>query len=162
MALGVDPHAPDVMERSPRPTDEKILTRSRWTAVGLAAATMALGTLAILVWAPGQEPVAGVGTVAGTMAFNTFVLFQFFNILNARSDTLSVFRRETFTNGVMWLALGAVLLLQVGVTHVGFLQDLFDTTSISGPQWLICVAVASSIIVVEEIRKAVVRRRASA
>lgn len=158
MALGVDPDAPDVMDRSPRPTDEKILTRARWTAVGLAAGTMALGTLAILVWAPGAEPVAGVGTVAGTMAFNTFVLFQFFNILNARSDTLSVFRRQTFTNGAMWLALGAVLLLQVGVTHVGFLQDLFDTTSISGPQWLICIAVASSIIVVEEIRKAVVRR----
>jgi Ca2+-transporting ATPase len=158
MALGVDPDAPDVMDRRPRPTDEKILTRSRWTAVGLAAATMALGTLAVLAWAPGEEPVAGVGTVAGTMAFNTFVLFQFFNIFNARSDTLSVFRRETFTNGIMWIALGAVLVLQVGVTHVGFLQDLFDTTSISGVQWLVCIAVASSIIVVEEIRKAFVRR----
>jgi Ca2+-transporting ATPase len=158
MALGVDEDAPDVMERKPRPTDEKILTPSRWVAVGLAAATMALGTLAVLAWAPGEAPVAGNPTVAGTMAFNTFVLFQFFNIFNARSDTLTVFRRGTFTNGIMWLALGAVLVLQVGVTHVGFLQDLFDTTSISAAQWLVCIAVAASIIVVEEIRKLVVRR----
>jgi Ca2+-transporting ATPase len=118
---------------------------------------MALGTLAVLTLAPG-EPVAGAATVAGTMAFNTFVLFQFFNIFNTRSDTLSVFRRATFTNGIMWLALAAVLALQVGVTHVGFLQDLFDTTSISGTQWLVCIAVAASVIVVEEARKFIVRR----
>jgi Ca2+-transporting ATPase len=162
MALGVDPDAPDVMQRRPRPTTEKILTRARWTAVGLAATTMALGTLAVLAFGPGEEPVAGTATVAGTMAFNTFVLFQFFNIFNTRSDTLSVFRRETFTNRIMWLALGAVLLLQVGVTHVEFLQDLFDTTSISGTQWLVCIAIASSVIVVEEIRKFVVRRMLAA
>jgi Ca2+-transporting ATPase len=162
MALGVDPDAPDVMQRKPRPTSEKILTRARWTAVGLAATTMALGTLAVLAWAPGEDPVAGTATVAGTMAFNTFVLFQFFNIFNTRSDTLSVFRRETFTNRIMWLALGAVLLLQVGVTHVEFLQDLFDTTSISGTQWLVCIAVASSVIVVEETRKFIVRRMIAA
>jgi P-type Ca2+ transporter type 2C len=157
MALGVDPDSPDVMQRRPRPVSEKILTRTRWVAVGLAATTMALGTLAVLTLAPG-EPVAGTATVAGTMAFNTFVLFQFFNIFNTRSDTLSVFRRATFTNWIMWLALGAVLALQVGVTHVGFLQDLFDTTSISGTQWLVCIAVAASVIVVEEVRKFIVRR----
>jgi Ca2+-transporting ATPase len=38
------------------------------------------------------------------------------------------------------------------------MQDLFDTTSISATQWLVCVAVASSVIVVEEIRKLIVRR----
>jgi Ca2+-transporting ATPase len=158
MALGVDPDSPDVMQRRPRPATEKILTTARWVAVGLAATTMALGTLAVLAWAPG-DPVAGTATVAGTMAFNTFVLFQFFNILNTRSDKLSVFRRETFSNRLMWIALTAVLLLQVGVTHVGWLQRLFDTTSIDGVQWLICVAVAASVIVVEEIRKFVVRRQ---
>jgi Ca2+-transporting ATPase len=157
MALGVDPDAPDVMRRKPRPVDEKILTTTRSTAVGLAAGTMAIGTLLVLALAPG-DPVAGTATVAGTMAFDTFVLYQFFNILNTRSDTLTVFRRETFSNRILWIALGTVLLLQVGVTHVGFLQDLFDTTSISAAQWLICIAVASSVIVVEEIRKFVVRR----
>jgi len=158
MALGLDPQGDDTMRRPPRPLTERILTRERWTSVGIAAFVMAAGTLAVLAWAPG-DAVAGEATVAGTMAFDTFVLFQFFNILNARSDRQTVFSRFTLRNRLLWIALAGVLTLQVGVTHIGFLQDLFDTTSISFGQWLVCALVASSILLVEEIRKAVVRRR---
>jgi len=157
MALALDRAGDDVMRRAPRPSDERILTRGRWTAVGIAAAVMAAGTLGVLVLAPGAEAEAGVATVAGTMAFNTFVLFQFFNILNARSERTSVFSRATFGNRGLWIALGAVLVLQVGVTHVGPLQRLFDTTSISLSQWLVCAAVASSVLIVEELRKLALR-----
>jgi len=159
MALGLDPVDQRVMERAPRPRDERILTRPRWVAIGSAALVMGAGTLAVLAWAPGPEPLAGSPTVAGTMAFNTFVLFQFFNILNVRSDQQTAFRRATFTNSRLWGALGAVLALQVAVTHVAPLQRLFDTTAISAVQWLACAGVASSILVVEELRKALHRRR---
>ena len=162
MALGLDRDGTDVMERKPRPLTEKILTPSRWTAVGFAAFVMAIGTLAVLIFAPGQEAEAGIATVAGTMAFNTFVIFQFFNILNARSDTQTVFSRFTLSNSMLWLSLVIVALLQVGVTHVGFMQRLFDTTSISFGQWLVCIAVASSVLWLEEIRKFIVRRRQAA
>ncbi len=160
MALGLDKAAPDVMHRRPRPLSERILTRERWAAVVTAAAVMATGTLLVLALAPGDAPIAGTASVAGTMAFNTFVLFQFFNILNARSDTGTVFSRYTFGNRLLWVSLALVLLLQVGVTHVGVMQRLFDTTSISATQWLVCAAVASSVLWVEELRKLVLRRRA--
>ncbi|MDO9176543.1 MAG: HAD-IC family P-type ATPase, partial [Actinomycetota bacterium] len=161
MALGVDRAASDTMLRRPRPRTERILTRSRWTAVGISAAVMALGTLAVLEWAPGRATAAGVASVGGTMAFNTFVLFQFFNILNARHDTRSVFHRDTLGNRWLWVSLAAVVLLQIAVTHVGFMQQLFDTTSISAGQWLVCTAIASSVLWVEEARKFVVRRRSA-
>ena len=158
MALGVDPADGDVMRRRPRPLHEKILTRSRWTAVALSASVMALGTLAVLEWAPGDSVRAGTASIGGTMAFNTFVLFQFFNILNARHDTRTVFHRDTLANRWLWLSLAGVLLLQIGVTHIGFLQRLFDTMPISAAQWLVCIAVASSVVVVEEIRKFIARK----
>ncbi len=158
MALGVDPADGDVMRRRPRPLSEKILTRSRWVAVATSATVMALGTLAVLEWAPGDTVRAGTVSIGGTMAFNTFVLFQFFNILNARHDTRTVFHRDTLANRWLWIALGGVVLLQVGVTHLGFLQRLFDTTSISAGQWLVCAAVASSVLWVEEIRKFIARK----
>ena len=158
MALGLDKGDSDIMRRAPRPVSEKILTPQRWGAIVYSSVIMALGTLGVLIWAPGPEAEAGVATVAGTMAFNTFVLFQFFNILNARSDRNSVFRHHTLTNPQLWIALVAVIVLQVGVTHVGFMQRLFDTTSISSTQWLVSIAVASSVLWFEELRKAFVRR----
>jgi len=158
MALGLDRPDSDVMQRSPRPKEERILTRNRWVAVLFASLVMAVGTLLVLVIAPGEEAAAGVATVAGTMAFNTFVLFQFFNILNVRNDRNTVFRRDTLGNRYLWTALGAVIALQIGVTHWGPMQRLFDTTSISLAQWGLCVAVASSIIFFEELRKIIIRR----
>jgi P-type Ca2+ transporter type 2C len=94
------------------------------------------------------------------MAFNAFVAFQFFNILNVRSDQLTVFRRTTLTNHKLWITLGAVVVLQVAVTHLGPLQRLFDTTSITAGQWLVCLTVASSVLWIEEIRKLTRRRSA--
>ncbi len=162
MALGVDRAGADVMQRRPRPVAEPILTRRRWVAVGLSATVMALGTLGVLAWAPGSEPSAGNATIAGTMAFNTFVLFQFFNLLNVRSEFTTVFHRSTFTNRWLWVSLSAVLALQLAVTHVGWFQRLFDTTSISASDWVVCAAVASSVLWVEEIRKIMTRRSTAA
>jgi Ca2+-transporting ATPase len=157
MALGLDPADDDAMNQKPRPQTEHILTKSRWIAIVLSSVVMAIGTLFVLALAPGTEAKAGVATIAGTMAFNTFVVAQFFNILNSRHDRHSVFDRSTFKNRFLWISLVAVLALQVAVTHVGPMQSLFDTTSISGSQWLICIAVASTVLWFEEIRKAITR-----
>ena len=81
MSLGVDPVSPDAMRRRPRPAHERILTRPRLVRILLASAVMAAGTLLVLANAPGPEPQLGLPTVAGTMAFVTFVFFQVFNLL---------------------------------------------------------------------------------
>ena len=159
MALGLDRPDFGVMQRRPRPMSERILTKSRWVAVSFASVIMAGGTLLVLAFAPGDAAKAGVATVAGTMAFNTFVLFQFFNILNVRNDRLTVFRMETLRNRNLWGALVAVISLQIGVTHWGPMQRLFDTTSISLVQWGVCALVASTVLWLEELRKFVVRTR---
>ena len=151
MALGVDPADGDVMRRPPRPRSEPILTRSRWSAVVASALVMAIGTLIVL---DQVDP-----DIAGTVGFNTFVMFQFFNILNARHDSRTVFHRDTLANRWLWISLAAVMILQIGVTHLGPLQSLFDTTSIDLGHWLLGAAVASTVLWVEEVRKFVARRR---
>jgi Ca2+-transporting ATPase len=160
MALGMDRPERGVMDRRPRPIGEPILLRSRWAAIGFSALIMAGGTLAMLVLAPGAAPSAGTATLAGTMAFTTFVLFQFFNILNVRSETGSVFRRETLHNRSLWIALTGALALQIVVVHAEPMQRLFDTTSMSAANWLVCATVASSVLWLEEIRKVILRRTA--
>ena len=156
MALAFDKPVANVMQQPPRPMDEPILTKRRWSAVITSAVTMAVGTLLVLQLAPG-EPSYNQASVAGTMAFCTFVFFQFFNILNARNETHSVFNRRTLSNWRLWAALGGAGFFQVLVTVIEPLKDLFNVISISFGQWLICAAVASSVVFVEEARKLIVR-----
>lgn len=157
MALAFDRPPANAMQQPPRPMDEPILTRRRWSAVIISSFTMAVGTLLVLKLAPGEET-HDASSVATTMAFVTFVCFQFFNILNSRNETHSVFNRRTFTNWRLWSALAITGGIQILVTVVGPLQRLFLTTSISFTQWIICAAVASSVVFVEELRKLVIRK----
>ncbi|WP_432055288.1 cation-translocating P-type ATPase [Streptomyces sp. bgisy022] len=161
MSLGVDPVAPDAMNRPPRPVGERILNRPRLLRILLGSSVMAAGTLAVLVWAPGPEPALGEATVAGTMAFVTFVFFQVFNLLNVRHDTRSVFSRRTFDNASAFLATGAVVLLLVLVVETDALHGFFTTTDLTPGQWLVCAAVGSAILWTGEVLKAVLRARAA-
>ena len=57
-----------------------------------------------------------------TMAFTTLILFQMFNVFNARSDTRSVLYR-LFHNPWLWGAVALSVVLQVAVIYVPFLQQ---------------------------------------
>ena len=77
--------------------------------------TMAVGTLGD--YFHGLQ--TGEKAYASTLAFTTFVLFQFFNVMNARLDAGTAFNRQLFDNRKLWLALAAVLVLQVVVVNWG-------------------------------------------
>ena len=93
---------------------------------------------------------------AMTLAFTTFVLFQFFNIFNARAEHGSAFNRQFFANGKLWLALAGVVLLQIVAVHWAPAQVIFDTVDLSLNEWLLATAVASSVLFIEELRKLLV------
>ncbi|MBW0117790.1 cation transporting ATPase C-terminal domain-containing protein [Pseudonocardia abyssalis] len=79
---------------------------------------MAAGTLAVLLWAPGPSARLGVASVAGTMAFTTFVFFQVVNLLNVRHETRGTVSRETLRNTSAFVASGSVVALLVLVVQV--------------------------------------------
>jgi P-type Ca2+ transporter type 2C len=159
MSLGVDPVSPDAMRRAPRPARERILTRPRLLRILLASAVMATGTLAVLATAPGPQPQLGVPTVAGTMAFVTFVFFQVFNLLNVRHDRRSVFSRDTLENPSAFVATGAVIVLLALIVEMDVLHGLFATTDLTSGQWLAGVAIGSTVLWVGELVKIVLRAR---
>jgi Ca2+-transporting ATPase len=159
MSLGVDPVARDAMSRPPRSVGERILNGQRLSRILMSSAVMAAGTLAVLTMAPGPEPRLGVATVAGTMAFATFVFYQVFNLLNVRHYTRSVFSIETVRNRSALIAVTAVVALLVLLVEVPALRGFFGTADITAGQWLVCVAVGSTILVFGEVTKAVVRFR---
>jgi P-type Ca2+ transporter type 2C len=160
MSLGVDPVSPDAMHRPPRPVRERILTRMRLMRILLGSSVMAAGTLGILVLAPGPQARLGEATVAGTMAFVTFVFFQAFNLLNVRSDTRTVFSRQTLENRSAFTATAAVVALLALVVEMEILRGVFTVADLTFAQWLVCAAVGATILVAGELVKAILRRRA--
>ncbi len=159
LALGVDPVDAGLMDKAPRPPSERVITGTMWTGIFFIGAIMAVGTLFVLDAALPGGMVRGGGTMrhAQTMAFTTLVLFQLFNLLNARSDDDSAFR-GLFRNGWLWAAIVLSVLLQTAVVYAPFLQRAFSTEALSAADWLRCTTVASSALWLREIQKLVGRR----
>jgi Ca2+-transporting ATPase len=149
MALGLDPARRGIMNDAPRHPGTEILDGSRLAKLIFFGFIMTAGTLGMF-WVGLQS---GDRTHALTLAFTTFVLFQFFNLFNARAEKHSIFARGLFTNRLLWLALVSVLALQVVAVHWGPAQTLFGTNDLSTGEWVMVVAVAGSIIALEELRK---------
>lgn len=148
MTLGLDPPRPGIMAESPRRKDDAILTWRRFAVLFFYGVVMAAGTLA--AFRHGLES----GTRHGlTLAFTTFVLFQIFNVFNARTEGRTALTRFAFANSRLWLALGAVLVLQVVVVTWAPARLVFGTEALSLGDWLLALAIASTILVAEELRK---------
>jgi P-type Ca2+ transporter type 2C len=92
------------------------------------------------------------------MVFTTLMLFQIFNVFNARSDERSAFA-HLFTNYWLWVAVVGSVSLQVLVLYVPFLQRAFGTIALTAGDWLICTATASSVLWLRELSKAIARLR---
>jgi Ca2+-transporting ATPase len=160
LALGVDPADEGLMRQPPRPHDESVITGRMWRGIFLVGAIMAVGTLYVLDAAMPGGFIQGTGNLrhGQSMAFTTLMLFQLFNTLNARSDDRSAFV-GLFANHWLWAAIGLSIGLQLVVLSVPALQQGFGTVGLSGRDWLRCVTVASSVLWLREVTKAIVRRR---
>jgi P-type Ca2+ transporter type 2C len=160
LALGLDPAHPAAMARPPRPKGEGVITGRMWAGIVYVGAIMAAGTLLVLDASLPGGLIEGSGDLryAQTMAFNTLVLFSLFTVFNARSDERSAFA-DLFSNPWLWGAVLLSLLLQAAVLHVPFLQQAFSTVPLGVADWLLCAAVASSVLWLNELAKLLRRLR---
>ena len=97
---------------------------------------------------------------AQTMAFTTLMLFQLFNVFNARSDETSAFDGP-FSNRWLWAAIGLSLALQVAVVYAVPPAGVFDR----GADGLRLAAVSprgESVLWLRELSKVFTRPRQTA
>jgi magnesium-transporting ATPase (P-type) len=159
LAMGVDPEIDDVMARPPRRLDQRVIDARMWAGVLTIGLVMAVVTLfAIDLYLPGGL-VPGDRDLANarTAGFTVLVLAQLFNSLNARSETTSAFHRM-YVNPWLWGAIGLSAALQVAVVHLPLLNTAFGTAPLTWQQWLVCTALASTVLWAGELRKFVLRQ----
>jgi P-type Ca2+ transporter type 2C len=154
LALGVDPKEAGLMNQPPRPSGEGVITRRMWAGIFFVGAVMAVGTLLVIDASLPGGLIEGAGDMpyAQSMAFTTLMMFQLFNVFNARSDDTSVFN-GLFTNPWLWGAVLLSLALHSAVVYVPFLQQAFSTVSLGPGDWIRCIAVASSVLWLRELSK---------
>jgi len=149
VSLALDAGRLDIMSEPPRRRAEPILPISLLLKITTYGITMMVGTLAVLYFAlqTGSEQ------RALTLAFTTFVLFQVFNLFNARNELGSAFNPHLFSNFMLWTSLTAVIILQTLAVHWSPAQAIFGTGGMTLSDWLIAYGVAASILALEESRK---------
>ncbi|MGX6564807.1 calcium-translocating P-type ATPase, PMCA-type [Cupriavidus necator] len=149
VSLALDAARPGIMHEPPRRRDESVLPFARVGKIIAYGVTMMVGTVAVLYygWYAGMEQ------RAITMAFTTFVLFQVFNVFNARVERGTAFNKHFFDNTMLWVSLATVVLLQAIAVHWSPAQSIVGTTDMTAMDWGISIGVAVSVLLLEEARK---------
>jgi P-type Ca2+ transporter type 2C len=155
VALGFDEPTGGLMDRPPRPVGAPVLSRANWVRLCVQGFVMTVGTLVAYQIGDSQYG----PEVAATMLLTTLALFHIAAGLLARDQHNTIFSRAAIPGPTQLRRYGIVLLATIAVTTIGFLQQIFDTVELSFSQWSICIGIAVSLVVVEELIKLVIRRR---
>jgi Ca2+-transporting ATPase len=154
VGLGYSRPAAGLMDRPPLPPGRPVLTRGLIAWLAFTGLLTAIGTLGVISWADHAHGLA----VARTMGMVTFALFLLFFSIESKDQRDSAFSLGTFSDKTFAITTGASFLLLLLSTVLGIFQTVMKTTRLDVPQWLICTAVALSIVAAAEIRKAARRR----
>jgi len=157
LALAFEPPEKNVMSRPPRDAHEPILTRYLiWRVIFVSFIIMG-GTMGLFLWE--MEQGASIEH-ARTVAVNTLVMFEIFYLFNSRYITESIFSRAGLMgNRYVLIAIGLLILFQLGFTYLPPMQSLFGTTAIDLTIWLHILFVSSSVLFLVELEKYFVRCR---
>ena len=153
IGLGYGKPREGLMAVPPRPKEQKIIPGRLMRWLVFLGLVMATGTLGVMAWATTAFPSTN-NIIAQTMGVTTFALFRLFSSLETADEDESLFAGSIFGNKPLLVATGLSVLTIVLATELGFLQRFLQMVSLTGEQWLVCIGVALSLIVVEEVRKA--------
>ncbi|RKU45109.1 hypothetical protein DL546_002528 [Coniochaeta pulveracea] len=108
-----------------------------------------------------QDQLTHFNNVGQCVYFVTLVILQWGNVLAVRNRRLSILQADPVTkkrrNPWLVLSMGISLVIAIFVTEVPGLQTLFGTASVPIEFWLIPVPLALGILMMDEIRKLLVR-----
>ncbi|MGB5427447.1 MAG: cation-translocating P-type ATPase [Gammaproteobacteria bacterium] len=153
LAFTAEPPEPGIMQRAPRQPRETIFAHGMWQHilwVGLFVGVVSIGTQA---WSYTRGD-----AYWQTMVFTVLTISQLFHSLAVRSERESLFKIGLGSNPAMLAAVLLTVALQLAVIYVPVLQTVFHTRALPLADLLLCVAIASMVLVAVEIEKWLMRR----
>ena len=100
----------------------------------------------------------GIGQgLVKTITLQTIVFAQMFHLFNSRSIRGFAFGRDFFANKAVFLVSIAMILLQLSITYLPFMNSVFGTEPLSLSDWKYPLSLGAIVFVAVEIEKAVMR-----
>ncbi len=173
LALGAEPPELGLMDRSPRPREQHVIDQALLIRVlcwlGLFQGITAMAAFYFQYWSNGfagqwiDLPASGTLYASATaMTLAAIVASQVGNLFTQRSERLSIFRTNPFTNRLLWLGVAVELSLLFAVVYLPPFQKVFGTAAFPAENWWLLLAAVPLLPLVDEWRKAVVRRKTKA
>jgi magnesium-transporting ATPase (P-type) len=170
-AIGLGAEAPEAgaMMRPPRSQKEPLLNPGLLAKAllwyGMIESVASMSAYFFLNWLHGWPgtPLAADGTLiyrmATTMTLAGVVATQVGAVMGCRTDRVSIFQIGFFTNRLVLWGIAAELTLLGTLIYVPFLQPIFNTAPIGLREWVYLFAWTPVIFLLDELRKAILRRR---
>ncbi|WP_404802931.1 cation-translocating P-type ATPase [Loigolactobacillus iwatensis] len=168
LGLGTEQAEAGIMDQPPRSQNEKLLNKGiifkAFFWYGLVAAIISFGAYLYVNFAYGYglTNLATHGVVyqeATTMTLAAIVFCQIAAAINCRTINESVFKVGIFSNHRVLFGIVFEIVLLACLIYVPFLQGVFNTAPLQLHEWVFLVIIPIPLILIEEIRKWVVRRR---
>ena len=151
MALASLPPSAEVMKSKPRRQTDFILTHRIQWAIIVVGLLMFAPMLAFLVWCEREMGAqAGMDVHELTLFFTTFVMLQWWNLLNAKAlgSDHSAFH-QLLSDRTLLLVMLLVLVGQWGIVTFG--GEMFRVTPLSLKEWGAIILVTSPVLWIGEI-----------
>jgi Ca2+-transporting ATPase len=90
------------------------------------------------------------------------VFFQFYQALNCRSETQSIFTMNPLSNPFLFVSMIGAFFAHLAVLYVPALQFIFRTMPLDFDQWILVGAASVTIVIGVEVDKSIRRRKSGA
>lgn len=152
VSLAMEPKDDQMLKEKWTHRSKSLVDRLMVQRILIFALTMAAGTLFLLSFFDPADEIR-----YGSIALTVMAIFQWYNAWNSRSHSRSVFSQYGLANHYLIAATITIILLQIAALHLPFFQSVLHTEPLSLVDWLACLAVASTALWVEEMRKFLAR-----
>jgi len=145
-----EPPEANIMERGPRNVKAGLL--SKLDTFEITVVSLLISGLGILAYDYLTQQ--GLPNVVGsTMTLNIIIFCKIFYLFNLRNDH-PVISKYFFQNKMAFYIIGILILLQMGIIYLPFMQSIFETTSINlWYGWIIPVICGVVVLIITEIGK---------
>ncbi len=150
VALAFEPGEKGVINRPPRSPKESILSNLLLQRTLLMGIILAGGTIYMFI----SSLNSGASLAnARTVALTTMVFFQFYQAINCRSETESIFKMKPLSNPFLFFSMIAAFFAQLAVIYVPALQWVFRTVPLTADEWIKIGLITTTVLFAVEIDK---------